>query len=378
MPMVVATGAFCPAEALGEAFGAFGWQVMRPDRLDQTAPEAGPVISIVDDDLGQLAELLTAQPAMQAVVLHATREEALAVALCEGIEPAAALERWHASALEQVALFRRMRRRVALVSRQRFEAAPEVFLGDRASGLTLPPWRADPLALLLAKEMMVAMSATADTAASMLAACMREEDRGSPIYDIEDALAAWQRQRALAAEGETAASQREEITLLQEHLVQMQATLETTWQQREESRHEADAGRKAQAAAEADLKAKQDTLAAREQALTQAQARIAALEAELRTAQDTIATQEKALDKAVHPLSTAPETSAELERLRQIEASQGEEISLLREHLAHLQSAFEETWLKKDEITATASRQPPLHEGLTVTVDLGTADAPRS
>jgi hypothetical protein len=74
--------------------------------------------------------------------------------------------------------------------------------------------------------------------------------------------------------------------------------------------------------------------------------------------------------------SIVPETTAELERLRQIKASQGEEISLLREHLAQLQSALEETWLRKNEITATASRQPPVYEGLTVTVDLGTVGSP--
>jgi hypothetical protein len=322
MPLVVATGAFCPVDALVEALGASGWQVVPPDRFDETALEMGPFVGIVDDDLGQLAELLTAHPAAQAVVLHATREEALAFALCEGIEPAAALERWQVSALEQVALFRRMRRRVALVSRQRFEAAPEVFLGDGASGMTLPSWRADPLALLLAKEMIAAMAINADTAASMLVACMREEDRGSPTLDIEYTLAAWQ--------------------------------------QCEESRQAAEAERKALEAAQADLRAMRATLAAREQALKQAKECITALEADLRTAQDTI----------------VPETSAELERLRQIEASQGEEISLLREHLAQLQSALEETWLRKDEITATASRQPPVHEGLTVTVDLGTTSSP--
>lgn len=429
MTALIATGAFCPVEGIAEALHTVGWRVIEP----QAIAEAGPTVAVLDDGGGRLVDLLMASSA-RAILLHVSLEEALAAALCDGLDPTTALERWRASAREQTALFRRMRERVALVSRRRFEAAPAEVLGHGPAGATLPPWRVDPLALAIAARL---APSPPDAAASMLAACVREADRIDVPLDAQEALAAWERHAALAeaakaatrAEGEAAALRRErdaardaameatgreqalrdEIGLLQKQLAHMQTALETEWSRRDESR--AEAAREAQesaearaaavlrqveemqaaltaaeagrAAATADLAKARETLAERDKALAErdealkaAQARQSAAHADLAKARETLAARDKALAEATQRLASTEKVGAEVEKLRTMKASQSEEIALLREQLAHLQKAFEAAWLQKEEARASASRQPPVHAGLTQPVDLGVVALP--
>ena len=93
MPVLIATGVFCPVEGIAEGLIAAGWQVVSPDGLARVSSSDGPIIGIVEGTVDALPEILAANPSLRAVVLHASRAEALATALCEGIEPDTALER---------------------------------------------------------------------------------------------------------------------------------------------------------------------------------------------------------------------------------------------------------------------------------------------
>jgi hypothetical protein len=262
MLTLIGAGAYCPLDDLAAAFEAAGWRLAAPDApMEDAASAAQPTLSIHADGLDRLAESLAQAPSARAVILHVSREEAVARALCEGGEAETALDRWRASASEQIALFRRMRPRVILAPRRRLETAPAAVLGGEATPQSVGAWRVDPLALALA-TLVVAALPDPDGTASMLAACVREEDRAGPALDVEDALAAWR-----------------------------------------------DGG--------------------------------------------------------------AP--TAEVENLRKIDADRAEEITLLREQLAHLQTAFEAAWLQNEEMRASVSRQPRAHQGLTRSVDLGAA-----
>ena len=429
MPTLIAGGAFCPIDDLAEAFRASGWRVVAPAEVTaRPETEAGAVVCILEDGPGALAAILTETPSARGIVLHVPREEAIARALGDGLAPETALERWRASAREQAALFRRMRDRVTLVSRQRFQAAPASVLADAGPAPAPTMSSVDPIALALA-WMALAQAPGPDAAASLLSACVSEPDRNAPVLDGGDALAAWRRHAACAAEAaERETALRDEIALLREQLAQMQVALETTWRSNEENRAAADAARGAQtalseaekrrAAIEADLvktrealavsdksleaaeakraaaagdlakaretlAARDKTLAERDAALKAAEAHKAAAEAELAKAREQagaheteLAEMREALTTAQERLAAAATLEAETARLREETASQSEEIGLLREQLEHLQHAFETAWLQKEETRASASRQPPVREGLTRSVDLLVPDQP--
>lgn len=444
MPTLIAAGAFCPLDGLAGAFEASDWHLVEPDIAAHADANGKGVVALVDGGVARLADLLAGVPDARGVILHVSREEALAAAMAEDGDPEIALESWRACALEQVALFRRMRDRVVLVPRRCFESTPEVVLGEAAPPALVDRLRLDPLALAIASGI-TAQLGQSDRAASLLSACVREEHRAEPPADLHEATQAWRRLSAIAETSETAAetaarlaeenaalardlaAQRdeaeratrdattresaitEEIALLRQQIVLMHAAVEAAHLERDRDNAEAvhgageahaamlaerdaalEAARAQKMAVEVELAKMREALAARDRtiaerdaALEAAKAKTVTKEAELAEACETLAARDKALAQRVSEtaalrerLAAAEAAREEVERLRQVKGAQAEEIGLLREHMLHLQTAFETAWLQREERCASASRQPPVQSGLTVSVDLGSATRP--